>query len=138
MSAFTGCLTIRELEPGRLWQLVDPVRYEVGSKGSGAWIEVPSGFETDGASIPTFARLFLAIWGTYGRAAVIHDLLYRLLAAGTPHQMAPTRRDADRVFREAMAVLGTATALRWAMWAAVRVGGGFALHRLRIRLRAAS
>ncbi|SER61676.1 Protein of unknown function [Faunimonas pinastri] len=34
----------------------------------------------------------------------------------------PTRRDADRIFREAMAVCGVDPVTRWIMWLGVRVG----------------
>lgn len=122
--SYTGTLRIEEIRPGRTWRLIDPLRYEVGHRGSGLWIEVPSGFITDGASVPPWARPWLAVWGTYGRAAVVHDYLYRRLRGRDPHEHALTRALADAVFFEAMRPLGTAYWLRWVLWAAVRVGGG--------------
>lgn len=122
-SPFTGSLQIEEIEPGRVWKLLSPLRYEIGDIGSGRLIDVPKDFVTDGASIPPFARTFLAVWGTYGRAAVIHDYLYSLIRSGDPHPLAPTRARADAIFFEAMKPLRTAAPLRLALWAAVRVGG---------------
>lgn len=127
MSAFTGSLVIEELEPGRRWRLAQPLRYEAAAEGSGLWIEVPAGFETDGATLPAVLRLVLAVWGTYGRAACIHDLGYRLLDAGTPHACMPTRAAADKEFYTAMRACGTNRALALLMWSAVRVFGGFYL-----------
>ncbi len=128
MSAFTGSLIIEELQPGKLWRLVEPLRYEAGDEGSGRLIEVPAGFETDGATLPAALRLVLAVWGTYGRAACIHDFGYRLLDAGAPHPQMPTRRAADAEFHIAMRACGTGPALAIIMWAAVRLFGGLYLR----------
>jgi hypothetical protein len=124
MSAFTGRLTIEEITPGRLWRLCSALAYEAGAKGSGRIIEVPAGFITDGATLPAPLRLVLAVWGTYGRAACVHDLGYSLLRAGTPHPQMPTRRAADAEFYQAARACGTRPTLAWLMWAAVRLFGG--------------
>lgn len=80
---------------------------------------VPEGTETDFASIPRLAWTWIGHpAGRYAQAAVLHDCLYR---SGLV-----TRRKADELFREAMGVLGVPAWQRWAMWAAVRVGGSFA------------
>lgn len=129
MSAFTGSLVIEEVEPGRKWRLVGPLRYEAGAKGSGLLIEVPSGFETDGASIPLVLRPVLAVWGTYGRAAAVHDFGYRCLRSGSPHGEMPTRQAVDAEFYAAMLACGTSRPLALLMWASVRVFGGFCLKR---------
>jgi len=137
MSRFTGPLKLEELVPGKRWRILDTVRYEVGRKGSGFFIEVPAGFETDGASIPPALRLVLAVWGTYGRAALLHDWLYGLIRQGVFNSVIPrsgmtpreARRWADREFRIAALALGTSPWLAWFMWAGVRVGGGRYLQR---------
>ena len=125
---FTGTLKIEELSPGKRWRLIEPIYYEAGAKGSSQWVVVEKGFETDGATIPAFLRLFLAVWGTYGRAACLHDYGYGLLRAGSPHPHMPTRAACDREFRIAMLACGTNQMLAWAMWAAVRVWGWRALR----------
>lgn len=121
MSNFTDDLTITALADGRTWRCFDPLTYEVGAVGSGKLITVPKGFETDGASVPRPLWWFLPSWGTYSRAAVVHDYLCTLLDANTPHALAPDRRTADAIFFEAMVVLGTGAVMRWLMWAAVRL-----------------
>jgi hypothetical protein len=120
MSAFTGPLTITELDAKRgVWRLEQPLPYEVGAEGSGRWVIAPAGQLTDGATTMIF-RPLLPAWGTYSRAAVIHDHLCDLLRAGTPHPEARTYAAAAAVFREAMTVCRTPWVVRWTMWAAVR------------------
>lgn len=124
MSAFTRPLTITELDGRRgLWRLEEQLPYEVAAKGSGRWVIAPQGMVTDGATTMIF-RPILPAWGTYSRAAVIHDHLCQLLRAGKPHPEAPTYASAARVFREAAKVSGTSLPVRWAMWAAIRLWFG--------------
>src|SRR3982751_4820796 len=121
MSAFTGPLTITELEINwRKWLLEQPLIYEVGSLGSGRVIAVPAGFITDGASVPQYLWNVLPPWGTYSRAAVIHDYLLVQLQAGTPHPEGTTRLACDNVFWEAMGVCGTPLPIRSMLYAGVR------------------
>lgn len=121
MSAFTAPLTITELDARRgLWRLEQPLPYEVGHKGSGRWVIAPAGMTTDGATTMLFRPILLP-WGTYSRAAVIHDRLCDLLRARAPHPEAPTYAAAARVFREAAKVSGTSLPVRWAMWAGIRL-----------------
>ncbi len=82
-----------------------------------AYCHVPRGFVTDGASVP---RL---LWRVCGHpmeapavaAAVMHDWDY---AAGKV-----PRADADRRFRENLALCGVGFARRWLFWLAVRLFG---------------
>lgn len=63
----------------RKWETVAPLWFELGGKGSGAMIRVPSGFETDLATIPPPARLlFSPADARYARAAIVHDYLLSL------------------------------------------------------------
>lgn len=88
---------------------VDGVRYEI-----------PAGFETDFASIPSRRML-----GNVQLWALLHDHLY--WANGM------TRAQADRIMRRAMAGFGVSWWIRWIVWAAVRLGGWVAwrAHRRR-------
>src|SRR5581483_3844288 len=97
MSRFTDDLTITQTRNWHRWRLEQKLIYEVGAEGSGRMIEVPHGFVTDGASIPRPLWWLLPTWGTYSRAAVIHDYLYVLLEAKASHKEAPTRKAADAV-----------------------------------------
>lgn len=157
MSAFTGTLCLLEVIPGKRWRIFDTLVWEVGSEGSGVRIEIPAGFETDGATIPAALRLVLAVWGSYGRAAALHDFLYSIIREGRlwdddgePHPAfavwdaesegwlsigweASARRWADRQFYEAMLACGTSRPFAWVMWAAVRAFGGWAIAADRAR-----
>lgn len=124
MSSFTDELTITEVALNwRVWRLEQDFSYEVGDKGTGKVITVPKGFETDGASVPQFLWSLFPAWGSYSRAAVIHDLLCHLINCGVPHPEAPTRRDADLIFLEAMKVCGTGPVTRTILYGGARLGG---------------
>ena len=126
MSSFTTRLVTTELEDphghpmlrrGRVLHLVlEPFRYEVGFLGSGDVIEVPVGFITDFASVPRALWAFEPPIGRIAKAAVLHDFLY----AG---QLRP-RIECDRIFYEAMGVLGVPDLKRSIIYAGVRAGGG--------------
>ncbi len=121
MSSFTGDLTLTQLAlDWQQWRIEQPLIYEVGNTGSGNIITVPQGFVTDGASVPRPLWWFLPTWGSYSRAAVVHDYLCRALDQGAPDPQAQDRKTADRIFYEAMVVCGTGMTMRWLMWVSVR------------------
>ena len=79
-------------------------------------IAVLSGFKTDGASVPAAFRWFVSPFaGAHAPAAVIHDALY------ATHYT--TRKWADEAFLAALEECGVGWFKRYAMYAAVRVGG---------------
>lgn len=80
-------------------------------------IQIPAGFITDFASIPRVLWSILPPTGGYGKAAVVHDRLYR-----TPGLC--TRAQADAVLKEAMQFLQVGWWTRQVIYAGVRVGGG--------------
>jgi len=79
-------------------------------------IKVPAGFATDLASVPRLPVVHWLFAGRARRAAILHDWLYELRYP---------RKWADRVFRAAMQAEGVGAINRWAMWAGVRIGGGY-------------
>lgn len=117
MPKFTSLLKVAPLPDGRSWCLLEPLVYEL-NHGSDARITVPAGFVTDFASVPRPLWWLFSPWGRHGNAAVLHDYLY--------WTQTRTRGEADRLFLEGMAQLGTLVTVRYAMWLAVRVFGGFA------------
>jgi hypothetical protein len=121
VSAFTGELTVTQLSNWKLWRLEEPLKYEVGSLGSGKVVEAPKGMVTDGASVPRIFWWLLPTWGTYSRAAAIHDYLIGLIEDGTPHKEAMTRRDADFIFWEATGVCETLYLARILLFLGVRI-----------------
>lgn len=81
---------------------------------------VPSGYETDFASIPRLPFVFLIFGNTATRSSVIHDWLYTL---GTR-----PREWCDEVFREAMKLDGLSAWRRQLMYMGVRAGGAGHFH----------
>jgi hypothetical protein len=114
MGIFEQELILRYLD-GHEWEVREAFAYRTAS---GKVVLVPAGFQTDFASIPRFFWRILPPAGTYGKAAVIHDYLYR--TSDAPF----TRAEADGVFLEAMTDLGVGAVTRRTMWAAVRLFGG--------------
>lgn len=132
MSRFTNELTITQMsgtsEAWRLWRVHEAVVYEVGAKGSGRFITVPPTFVSDGPSVPRFLWAVMPVWGTYGRAGIVHDYLVARISAGRPHREACTRSQADAIFYEAMAVLGVRHTTRWLLYLGVRLGTLFGIR----------
>ncbi len=76
------------------------------------------GMLTDFASVPRVFVWLLPRYGRYTKAAIIHDHLWHdVVRSGEL-----TLREADALFRTAMAELGVAFLRRWLMWGAVRIG----------------
>ena len=111
---FDGPLLLRFLD-GREWEVAETFVYRHHTVGA---IIVPKGFVTDFASVPRIFWRLLPPTGGYGKAAVIHDYLYRTATFPV------TRAQADQVFIDAMAESGVAPAVRRTMWSAVRAFGG--------------
>jgi len=125
---------------GGLHRLTAPLIYQSDTLGT---IEVPTGFETDYASVPRLPFVYLLFGGIGDEEAVLHDYLYT-----PPHRIhglcgrEVTRAEADRMFRGAryasayramatyesvnpLTVLGNFWAYigAWCMWAGVRCFG---------------
>ena len=86
MESFTAPLDIRyEAQASKIlgpdhWRVITSFRYYLGSKYSEQWVTVPVGYLTDGASVPQLLWNLIPPWGSYGQAAVVHDLLCEYLA----------------------------------------------------------
>ena len=96
---FSDHLPLRPDPATRKWRTGAAMWFELGGKGSGAWVCLPRGFETDLATIPPPARLlFNPADARYARAAVIHDYLLSL-PDFSPLTAAIAFRDALRAAR---------------------------------------
>lgn len=101
---------VEEVDATR-WKLLAPITYRDAQQS----ITVPPGWVTDFASVPRIFYWLFPTYGTYTKAAILHDFLC---------DTRPAERDqADRTFRRAMDSLGVPFVRRWMMWAAVRLGG---------------
>jgi hypothetical protein len=97
---------------GKDYRLLTAFQYDA----SGFTVTVPAGFVTDFASIPSLFWNILPPTGKYGKAAVVHDYMYR-----TPD--AYSKEIADATFLEAMGALGVGWFTRYTMYLAVRAFG---------------
>ena len=156
MARFTEDLKVVNHLSGRVhqWELCDPMVYRLVDVDDSAHVTVAPGFKTDFASVPRPFWFWIAPWGRHGRAAIIHDFLYQLGAVTepvAPSLRRPSKQEADRIFRQAMAVLdevilsnstfwrrwpvvlrcrlALAAPRRWVIWAAVALFGHWAYKR---------
>lgn len=97
----------------RVFRLLDRYRY----RSSLGTVTVPTGFLTDGASIPRVFWSVLEPFGPWFPAAIIHDFLY------TQGNRAYTRLEADVIFKEAMFNLHLDWPRREMIYRAVRAFG---------------
>ena len=119
MPEFLSPLVVKYLN-GFNWELAEPLRYKT-DKGI---VEVPKDYVTDFASIPRLLWVLLPPTGrSYGKAAVIHDYLYTYGGQIPNSEVVFSKRDADRIFLEAMRLLGVRGIKRTIMYWAVRLFG---------------
>lgn len=64
-------------------------------------VEVPTGYLSDGASVPVLIRWLLPAWGIYGQCAVLHDYLCETWRT---NKRFLTRKELDNIFFESMVV----------------------------------
>jgi hypothetical protein len=83
-------------------------------------VTIPTGFETDGASIPRAFWNILQPFGEYFPAALLHDYLYSKASNG---RFETDRWEADLLFLEAMYNLGVPWHTRHVIHSAVRAFG---------------
>lgn len=121
MSLFAGrvALTPIGMRDGDRWyETIEPFAFH--SQLYGATIKVPVGFQTDMASVPRTFQIALQKDGGIIEAALVHDYLYSISAK----PLGFSRRDADRIFLEAMTVAGMGPIKRGWAYNAVRWFGG--------------
>ena len=139
MSTFTNFNTSLKLEylkdysiiKGKsYWRVIDGFTYYSDTlKNHGKlWIEVPDSFYTDGASIPRIFWSWIPPLGQYGQAAVLHDYLRKYKRAYLDKKIGINSKcvyldlkEIDKIFLEAMKVLGVSKFKRYTMYYAVRI-----------------
>lgn len=114
MSLFTTPANLELLENGK-WKVITPFQYHVGDFPSWEVIVVPSGFITDLTSIPRVFWNILPPNGKYAKAAIIHDYMYVNAYKSKDY--------ADKIFYDAMEVLGVPTWKKEVMYLAVKLFG---------------
>lgn len=102
------------------WRVMDSFIFYVDNEHSGEWVYVPSGYLTDGASVPRMFWNIIPPWGAYGQAAVVHDIVCEYLSItrdGAPKIV--TRAQCDGILDQAMAALDVPWLTRKAITASV-------------------
>ena len=79
------------------------------------WIDIPTGFVTDFATIPKIGWSIINPIGKHSRAAIVHDFIYVSNKEGRPW--------ADAVFLEAMKISGTNWFTKYVCYWGVRLLG---------------
>jgi hypothetical protein len=132
LAATTGGLARR-----RKWVLTDPLWFGLEGATGPHWLIVPKSFETDLASVPWPASLFVRPSDVHPAGPVVHDWLYRRSGSVFMHQLdlvtgepfavkTPvfTRKQADDIFRTILLETGTTRWKAALLHRAVRIGGG--------------
>jgi len=122
MSSFTSPLIVTPVD-AKYWKLVEQFTYHIGDRDSKEVIVVPVGFVTDFASIPQLFWSIIPPWGQYGKAAVVHDFLYK--------SQILTKKQSDSVFLEGMEILGVSKIKRTIIYKAVDIFGFIAWNSLK-------
>lgn len=104
----------------RLWETLETVVFVLPS---GHRIEVPSGFLTDGASVPRPLWWLFPRVDRYMAAAIVHDWLYRTGGKVEWQPQALGRYECDRIFFLAILACGCSPEAACLMFRAVRIGG---------------
>jgi len=124
---FEDALDLRYIDGRKHWRVLNAFHYDTDVAcdglqlhacfGQGDYrITIPAGFETDFASVPQVFWNILPPCGSYGKAAVVHDFLYRTKGLAT-------RGQADAVLLEAMTFLFVGWWTRQVIYWGVRIGG---------------
>lgn len=99
--------------------------FEDTSKGEFRYkIEAPVGFNSNGASVPFPFNILLPKWGDYGKAVVLHDLLYNVFIR-MHHGTGCTRGSADRFLLLGCKILKVPAWQSYALYTGVRIGGWY-------------
>lgn len=111
-------LTSRTEHGRAVWRVVEDITVKFvlipqELTGSASYFVIPAGFETDGASIPWWARWKFDPWGRVGLAAVLHDYLLAI------PQVA--KWDADIAFLHALRSQGAPAFMSTLFFFAVRL-----------------
>lgn len=109
---FEGHLILKYLDESVDGKWFETYSVFVYNSEDGKQIIVPNYINTDFASIPRAFRWMITRVGKYGKAAVLHDYLCE-------YKIVP-RKKADKLFLEAMKVLGVGWLKRRTMYFGVR------------------
>ena len=136
MSSYTDGVVLQQRDGTDLFNIFHSFYYHVGSKDSGDWVFIDQGVPTDGNSRPWFFGWLVPQFGRYTKAAVIHDKLYAhpwVYVSRLDEQLRVSRKEADKIFLEALLVLGCPPKLARFEYRMLRMFGGRAWRKHRSR-----
>ena len=115
----------------RKWEAIEDFYYTIKD---GTIILIPKGFIFDGASIPKALRIFLSPTGLLLIPGLLHDYAYKyneLLESGIGSERKSYMPKAgkmfwDKMFREEATRVNGMSAINWAAWSGLFVGGHLA------------
>lgn len=116
---------------GHTWRVTDGFTYWLNGV---EFVTIPTGFETDFASIP---RPLKVLWpspgGPWDLPAVVHDFLYRyaLVRCINGRTRTITRDEADDILKDGMELMHTRWPAKRCIYRGVRMGGSIAWNRYR-------
>lgn len=93
-----------------IYNTVPGFRYYIGEENSKNWVDVESGFATDGGTIPRIAWGIIPVVGEYSQCFTLHDKLcstYYIIVNdefGTRRKPV-TRKEIDLILKESMDVM---------------------------------
>lgn len=93
-----------------LWDVIPGYRYYIGTEESNDYVDIETGFVTDGATIPRFLWWLLPPTGEYSQCTTLHDKLcttyyFIRMVEGKEVKVALTRKQIDMILKESMDVL---------------------------------
>jgi hypothetical protein len=125
MAQFLTELITHLLDDDTIWEIDEPLVYK--SDYLSVNIIVPSGFQTDFASVPRLPIIYFLYGDRAHRESVIHDYLYRTDSVPTV-----SKSLADNIFFEAMKARDKAWFVRYPMKWGVCLGGFTAYHKRKV------
>jgi Protein of unknown function (DUF1353) len=127
-SRFSGLAKLEDQEDGETAKLLELLCY---ATLDGWRICVPTGFETDFASIPRPLWAVIPPRGKYNRPAIVHDYLYHFAPLDPRTGRWCTQARADSIIREACENVDDRFTQRWAIYLGLRLGGFVAWRKYR-------
>jgi hypothetical protein len=110
------------------WVVIGGVSFYVGIRNRGSknyWVYVPKGYSVTGADIPAYFQRWILPTTNAGKAAIIHNYLCRtgrVRINGV--QVVVDRKEAARIFYQAMRVAGVWLGKRFVLYLAARLSKG--------------
>lgn len=104
-----------------LWMTLNTFRYYL-DKSRHLYVEIPFGFLTDGATVPSIATSLFPRFDVYAQSALVHDYLCEYLSVKDKdgNDVPISRARADELFYYAMLTQGIDKSKAKAMFTAVR------------------